>query len=205
VLVRAPSSTASPAAPSIWPSGAGRPRVSDPGRGCARRSASSRSRPSTRRRPATSPRRTRGGPGARRSRSSARSWTATRSDPSSASGCATPELIRGLRCARTATSMATRSRSSRLGTETLAFKREVRKLKELGLTESLETGYRLSPRRGLRDGTLSAGTHVRPSGRQPLPGAVRTGTAGMRTARRTRAAAHRRRAAARGWGPRSSS
>jgi len=33
-----------------------------------------------------------------------------------------------------------------LGRETTAFKRDVRKLKELGLTESLETGYRLSPR-----------------------------------------------------------
>jgi hypothetical protein len=33
-----------------------------------------------------------------------------------------------------------------LGCETLAFKRDVRKLKELGLTESLEVGYRLSPR-----------------------------------------------------------
>ena len=32
------------------------------------------------------------------------------------------------------------------GRETLPFKRDVRKLKELGLTESLETGYRLSPR-----------------------------------------------------------
>lgn len=33
-----------------------------------------------------------------------------------------------------------------LGLETLVFKRDVRKLKELGLTESLEVGYRLSPR-----------------------------------------------------------
>lgn len=33
-----------------------------------------------------------------------------------------------------------------LGRETLAFKRDVRKLKELGLTESLDIGYRLSPR-----------------------------------------------------------
>ena len=33
-----------------------------------------------------------------------------------------------------------------LGLERLAFKRNVRKLKELGLTESLEVGYRLSPR-----------------------------------------------------------
>jgi hypothetical protein len=33
-----------------------------------------------------------------------------------------------------------------LGRETLPFKRDVRKLKELGLTESLRVGYRLSPR-----------------------------------------------------------
>jgi hypothetical protein len=33
-----------------------------------------------------------------------------------------------------------------LDRETLIFKRDVRKLKELGLTESLEIGYRLSPR-----------------------------------------------------------
>jgi len=33
-----------------------------------------------------------------------------------------------------------------LGREKQPFKRDVRKLKELGLTESLETGYRLSPR-----------------------------------------------------------
>jgi hypothetical protein len=33
-----------------------------------------------------------------------------------------------------------------LGRETMPFKRDVRKLKELGLTESLRPGYRLSPR-----------------------------------------------------------
>lgn len=33
-----------------------------------------------------------------------------------------------------------------LGREQLSFKRDVRKLKELGLTESLKPGYRLSPR-----------------------------------------------------------
>ena len=33
-----------------------------------------------------------------------------------------------------------------LGLETPPFKRDVRKLKESGLTESLEIGYRLSPR-----------------------------------------------------------
>lgn len=32
------------------------------------------------------------------------------------------------------------------GLETVVFKRDVRKLKELGLTESLKVGYRLSPR-----------------------------------------------------------
>ena len=32
------------------------------------------------------------------------------------------------------------------GVETLKFKQDVRKLKELGLTESLDVGYRLSPR-----------------------------------------------------------
>lgn len=36
--------------------------------------------------------------------------------------------------------------ATRLGLETLTFKRRVRVLKNLGLTESLETGYRLSPR-----------------------------------------------------------
>jgi hypothetical protein len=36
--------------------------------------------------------------------------------------------------------------AAELGRETLPFKADVRKLKELGLTESLERGYRLSPR-----------------------------------------------------------
>ncbi|OZM79055.1 ASCH domain-containing protein [Pseudonocardia sp. MH-G8] len=36
--------------------------------------------------------------------------------------------------------------AARMGRETLPFKRDVRKLKELGLTESLEVGYRISPR-----------------------------------------------------------
>jgi predicted ArsR family transcriptional regulator len=41
----------------------------------------------------------------------------------------------------------------RLGQDTAAFKRNVRKLKNLGLTESLEIGYRLSPRgRALLEG-----------------------------------------------------
>ena len=36
--------------------------------------------------------------------------------------------------------------AAELGREKLPFKRDVRKLKELGLTESLNPGYRLSPR-----------------------------------------------------------
>ena len=36
--------------------------------------------------------------------------------------------------------------AAELGLETVVFKRDVRKLKELGLTESLAVGYRLSPR-----------------------------------------------------------
>lgn len=36
--------------------------------------------------------------------------------------------------------------AAELGRETRPFKADVRKLKELGLTESLEIGYRLSPR-----------------------------------------------------------
>jgi hypothetical protein len=36
--------------------------------------------------------------------------------------------------------------AAQLGRETAPFKRDVRRLKELGLTESLEVGYRISPR-----------------------------------------------------------
>lgn len=39
-----------------------------------------------------------------------------------------------------------RELAQQLKMETLAFKRRVRQLKELGLTESLDVGYRLSPR-----------------------------------------------------------
>lgn len=48
--------------------------------------------------------------------------------------------------------------AARMGRETLPFKRDVRKLKELGLTESLEVGYRLSPRgRAYRRGRVAGG------------------------------------------------
>ena len=53
-----------------------------------------------------------------------------------------------------------------LGRERLAFKLDVRKLKELGLTESLERGYRLSPRgRAVVDRLIGGG---------PTPGPPRT-------------------------------
>ena len=49
--------------------------------------------------------------------------------------------------------------AARLGRETLAFKIDVRKLKALGLTESLEVGYRLSPRgKALRTRRLQQGS-----------------------------------------------
>lgn len=53
---------------------------------------------------------------------------------------ATLELIRDRPGVRAADLAAT------AGRETLKFKADVRRLKELGLTESLEVGYRLSPR-----------------------------------------------------------
>jgi hypothetical protein len=48
--------------------------------------------------------------------------------------------------------------AAELGVETVVFKRDVRKLKELGLTESLKIGYRLAPRgRALLGGRGEAG------------------------------------------------
>ena len=52
----------------------------------------------------------------------------------------TLELIRKRPATRAATLAAS------VGSETLQFKARVRRLKELGLTESLDVGYRLSPR-----------------------------------------------------------
>ena len=51
--------------------------------------------------------------------------------------CARSPTRRGLRAADLA---------ERFGRERLKFKTDVRKLKALGLTESLAVGYRLSPR-----------------------------------------------------------
>lgn len=47
-----------------------------------------------------------------------------------------------------------------VGRETQPFKTDVRKLKELGLTESLEVGYRLSPRGRAVLGTIEAAADV---------------------------------------------
>ena len=64
-----------------------------------------------------------------------------------------------------------------LGRERIPFKRDVRKLKELGLTESLERGYRLSPRGRALLGRLSGNSmpenrsYVDPSERS-RPGAA---------------------------------
>jgi hypothetical protein len=56
--------------------------------------------------------------------------------------------------------------AAELGRERLPFKADVRKLKALGLTESLEVGYRLSPRgeaflRGARDSSASSRSAAR--------------------------------------------
>jgi hypothetical protein len=52
--------------------------------------------------------------------------------------------------------------AEQLGRERAPFKRDVRKLKELGLTESLEVGYRLSPRGRAALGRLTG--QVEPAG-----------------------------------------
>jgi hypothetical protein len=57
--------------------------------------------------------------------------------------------------------------AAELGQEKLPFKRDVRKLKELGLTESLNPGYRLSPR---GRAVLRELTGERPGRTQPKAG-----------------------------------
>lgn len=66
-----------------------------------------------------------------------------RMDARSRSGRWTRAVLETI-AARPATRAADLARAA--GRETPAFKADVRKLKELGLTESLEIGYRLSPR-----------------------------------------------------------
>lgn len=57
-----------------------------------------------------------------------------------------PWTARTLQAIRAQPGVPARTLAAQQGMETLPFKRRVRQLKELGLTESLETGYRLSPR-----------------------------------------------------------
>lgn len=59
-----------------------------------------------------------------------------------------------------------------LGRETLPFKTDVRKLKELGLTESLEVGYRLSPRGAalLAAGAITSSEPAPPPGNRGATG-----------------------------------
>ncbi|MGH9163640.1 MAG: hypothetical protein ACRD2X_27110 [Vicinamibacteraceae bacterium] len=58
----------------------------------------------------------------------------------------TPCTLRYLRMIAGQPSAAARVLAAQVDTELLPFKRRVRQLKELGLTESLDVGYRLSPR-----------------------------------------------------------
>jgi hypothetical protein len=67
----------------------------------------------------------------------------SRLDRASRHGPWTAQVLR-LIASRPATRAA--DLAATVGRERLAFKRDVRKLKELGLTESLDVGYRLSPR-----------------------------------------------------------
>ncbi len=67
--------------------------------------------------------------------------------------------------------------AAELGRDTPSFKRDVRKLKELGMTESLDIGYRLSPRGEavVDDGGPSRGGSAPPTGtRLPKIGASAT-------------------------------
>ena len=60
--------------------------------------------------------------------------------------CSTPWTTSYLRLIADRPGVVSRAIAPQVGAEVLPFKRRVRQLKELGLTESLEVGYRLSPR-----------------------------------------------------------
>lgn len=53
---------------------------------------------------------------------------------------------RALRLIADKPAVPARTLAAEIGCETAPFKRDIRKLKDLGLTESLDVGYRLSPR-----------------------------------------------------------
>ena len=61
-------------------------------------------------------------------------------------GSAAPWTSDYLRLIRDHPAVVARRLASKTGTDLPTFKRRVRRLKDLGLTESLEVGYRLSPR-----------------------------------------------------------
>lgn len=74
--------------------------------------------------------------------------------------------------------------AERMGRETVDFKKDVRKLKELGLTESLDIGYRLSPRgEAVVDAALA-----RPRTRAPRPSGTPLPHVGAPATRALRAA-----------------
>jgi hypothetical protein len=97
--------------------------------------------------------------------------------------------------------------AAELGRDTPSFKRDVRKLKELGLTESLDIGYRLSPRGEavVDDGGPSRGRSAPPTGtRLPKIGAQATRAltaAGLTTLEAVGAVPERELAAMHGVGP----
>ena len=74
--------------------------------------------------------------------------------------------------------------AARVGRETADFKRDVRKLKELGLTESLDIGYRLAPR---GEAVVDAG-RSRPRKRPPRPTGTPLPSIGAPATRALRAA-----------------
>jgi hypothetical protein len=97
--------------------------------------------------------------------------------------------------------------AAELGRDTLSFKRDVRKLKELGLTESLDIGYRLSPRGEavVDDGGPARARPAPPTGtRLPRIGAPATRAltaAGLTTLEAVAAVPERELAALHGVGP----
>jgi biotin operon repressor len=67
-----------------------------------------------------------------------------------------PWTIATLECIRDNPAVVSTKLAAKLGRERFALKDDIRKLKALGLTESLEVGYRLSPRgKAYLDGTDS--------------------------------------------------